>query len=141
MDQKNEIGKLLSTHGLKKTPIRTEILKRFMQNSFALSANDLAVNMTIENDRVTIYRTLSSFEAKGIIHRASESKNGIKYALCNQGHSHEAPTNEHVHFVCEACHQTICMEDVAVPKVQVAKEFAVHRVNYTIDGICPACSS
>ena len=70
-------------HGLKRTPIRTEMLDLFMQHEFALSASDLLAKMKTSNDRVTIYRALSSFEEQGILHKASEDRQGVKYALCN----------------------------------------------------------
>lgn len=141
MDNERLVGELLHAHGLKKTPIRTEMLELFVNHDFALSANDIVAKMTAGRDRVTIYRALSAFEKHGILHRASEDGQGIKYALCGQHCPDESHADRHAHFICEECHQTYCLEDVEVPKVQVSDEFSVNRVNYTLSGICKICNN
>ena len=141
MDNKRLVGDLLHAHGLKKTPIRTEMLELFMDHDFALSASDLVAKMKAKHDRVTIYRALNSFEAQGILHRASEDGHGIKYALCGQNCPGEAHSHRHAHFICEECNQTYCLDEVKVPEVRLPGEFSVNRVNYTLSGICKDCKS
>ncbi len=141
MDNKRLIGDLLHAHGLKITRIRTEMLELFMEHDFALSAGDIVAKMTAGHDRVTIYRALSSFEEHGILHRASEDGQGIKYAMCSSHCPDEPHTDKHAHFVCDACHQTYCLEDVEVPEVVVSNEFSVSRVHYTLSGICKECKA
>ena len=140
MDRKRLIGDLLHSHGLKKTPIRTEMLELFMEHNFALSASDILNKMTTGHDRVTIYRALNSFEEHGLLHRASEDPQGIKYALCDHHCPDEQHTDKHVHFVCDECHHTYCLE-VEIPKVKAPPEFSVNLVNYTLGGICRECST
>jgi len=139
MENKRQIGLLLETHSLKKTHIRLEMLELFMTHDYALSASDIVAKMTASHDRVTVYRALASFEEHGIIHRASEAGQGIKYALCNSHCPDEAHLDEHAHFVCDQCHQTYCMEDVKVPKVKVSNDFLVSHVNFTLNGTCRTC--
>ena len=139
MDNKKLIGDLLHAHGLKKTPIRIEMLALFMDHDFALSASDIVAKMTAGHDRVTIYRALSSFAEHGILHRASEDGQGIKYALCGQHCPDEPHTDKHAHFICAECHQTYCLEDVKVPEAKISNEFSVTSVNYTLNGICKQC--
>jgi len=139
MDNKSLIGDLLKAHGLKRTPIRTEILDLFMNHDVALSASDIIGKMKADHDRVTVYRALNSFEEHGILHRASEEGQAIKYALCGQHCPDEPHNDKHAHFICDECHQTYCLEDVEVPKVKVSDEFSVNRVNYTLSGICKDC--
>ncbi|MTI22863.1 transcriptional repressor [Fulvivirga sp. RKSG066] len=141
MSDKKLIGDLLRAHGLKKTPIRLEMLELFMDHDFALSASDIVAKMTAGHDRVTIYRALSSFEENGILHRASEDGQGVKYALCGQHCPDESHSDEHAHFVCDECHHTYCLEDVKIPEVKVSNEFMVDRANYTLSGICKECKS
>lgn len=140
MNNKGLLGDLLRAHGLKKTPIRMEILGFFLDNDFALSASDILAKMTTEHDRVTVYRALNSFEEHGILHRASEDAQGTKYALCGKHCPDEQHTEKHAHFICEECQQTYCLEDVKVPKVKVSDNFSVHKVNYTLSGICKTCN-
>lgn len=139
MDNKRVIGDLLHAHGLKKTPIRTEMLHLFMHHEAALSASDIVAKMKARHDRVTVYRALSSFEANGILHKASEDGQGVKYALCGHSCPDEAHTDQHAHFVCDECHHTYCLEQVEVPQVTLSDEFSVNRVNYTLSGVCKEC--
>lgn len=141
MTHTEHVAELLCSHGLKKTRIRIEILNLFMQHHFALSANDLVARMDKGIDRVTIYRTLIAFETQGILHKASENKHGIKYALCHHPGQHDGHTDKHVHFVCETCNQTYCLEDVMIPEVRISKKFSVNRVSYTISGVCDVCQA
>lgn len=141
MESKTPIGDLLRAHHLKKTPIRVEMLKIFMSHDFALSAQDIITKMTRQHDRVTIYRALNSFEEQGILHRASEDSQGVKYALCGQGCPDELHTDKHAHFICEACHQTYCLQSVAIPEVEVPGTFSVSQFNYTLSGTCEGCTT
>ena len=139
MDKERMTGDLLGTKGLKKTRIRIEILEVFKSHNFALSASDIIARMKAGNDRVTIYRALTSFEEHGILHKASEDGNGAKYALCNHKPSVDSHDNQHVHFVCDECHKTYCLEEVVVPEVKISNEFLVDRTSYTLHGVCSGC--
>jgi len=140
MDGIRLVAELLDSHALKKTPIRMEMLELFIEHDFALSASDILSKMTVPHDRVTIYRALSSFEEQGLLHRASEDPQGIKYALCNSQCPDETHTDSHVHFVCDQCHHTYCLEKVEIPEVRVSPGFSVNLVNYTLSGICKECN-
>ena len=139
MENKSIIADLLHSHGLKRTPIRTEMLDLFMNHDFALSASDLVSRMKVENDRATVYRALASFEEHGILHKASEDGHGIKYALCTDNCSDEAHQDHHAHFICDVCSHTYCLEEITVPDVEISKEFLVVRTDYTFRGICKEC--
>lgn len=140
-DMQNEeiIVDLLHAHGLKKTTIRMEMLNLFMNCDFALSAGDIVEKLKSGHDRVTIYRALNSFEEKGILHKASEIGQAVKYALCGQGCPDETHTDLHAHFVCDECHNTYCLDNVELPDVKISNDFYVNRVNYTLNGICKDC--
>ena len=141
MKDEKWVGDLLRGHGLKKTPIRTEMLELFMHHDFALSASDIIAKIKARHDRVTVYRALASFEENGILHKASEDGQGIKYALCKTDCPDERHTDEHAHFICDECLQTYCLEDVKIPEVALSEDFSVSRVNYTLGGLCKACKS
>ncbi|UXP30784.1 transcriptional repressor [Reichenbachiella agarivorans] len=140
MDKKKMIGDLLHDNGLKKTPIRTEMLELFMNHDFALSASDIVSKMKAGHDRVTVYRALASFEEHGILHKASEDGQGVKYALCGHSCPDETHADRHAHFICDECHQTYCLEEVEVPEVEVSEDFSVNKVNYTLSGVCKECN-
>ena len=141
MDNGSPIYDLLHAHGLRKTPIRIEMLDLFMKHDFALSAGDVLAKMKTANDRATVYRALASFEEHGILHKASEDRQGIKYALGQRQRSNGSAPARHAHFVCEKCHQTYCLEDVVVPEIMIPRDFAAKSITFTINGICKHCKS
>lgn len=133
------IEDLLSSHGLKRTPIRIKILQVFLTKNYALSAKDLIENLAAGHDRVTIYRALNSFEKQGILHIASEDHSGIKYAICNHYCPKESHADQHAHFVCGNCQQTYCLETVQIPDVKVTEGFHIDKVSFTMSGTCKNC--
>lgn len=141
MNTQKSIEEILQSHALKKTSARIEMLKIFMNHDYALSAKEIIFHMKITHDRVTIYRTLSSFEEHGILHKASEDGNGIRYALCSHGCSEKVHTDGHVHLISEKCSHTYCLEDIKIPKIELLEKFLIQKINYTINGICNRCLS
>lgn len=141
MSREIDIGVWLHDHGLKKTPIRVKILELFLEHDYALSAVDVLALMPKGQDKVTVYRALTSFEEKGLIHRASEDGHGVKYAACNHQCPDELHADAHAHFVCDVCHHTYCLDHVQVPELKTGEDFEVDRIHYTLSGTCKNCLS
>ncbi len=105
----------------------------------ALSHADIEKNTGAAFDRVTIYRTLQSFVEHGLIHLIPTTDNSIKYALCKDdcqsGHHHD----NHVHFVCDECKQTTCLDDIVIPIIKLPKGFTPYQSEMMISGVCKDC--
>jgi len=123
------------------TDSRVQILGLFYNNEGALAHADIEKKTSDKVDRVTIYRTLQTFEEKGLIHSIPTADNSVKYALCKEaceeGHHHD----NHVHFICDECGKTICLDDVLVPEVKLPKGFEPQQSNMVVNGICGECKS
>ena len=134
-----EIRDLLRKNHMSVTDHRLQILDLFYHAPGALAHADIEKKASDKIDRVTIYRTLQTFEEKGIIHTIPSADNSVKYALCKhecaEGHHHD----NHVHFVCEKCNKTICLEEVTVPKVKLPKGFEPKHSEMVVNGICDDC--
>ena len=65
----NDVVTLLKHHDLRLTQVRKEVLSVFLKKEQALSQSDIEENVG-QIDRITLYRTLRSFEDNGLIHRA-----------------------------------------------------------------------
>lgn len=118
---------------------RKKILELFLTSPGALTHADIEKNAGVAFDRVTVYRTLQTFVDKGIIHLIPTTDNSILYALCKDnceaGHHHD----NHVHFVCDHCEKTICLEDVTIPEVKLPKGFKPRHAEMVVNGICDDC--
>ena len=100
---------LLELHQLRKTDLRKNVLEIFLFNrGKALSNSDLEIELE-SSDRITLYRTLCSFEERGLIHQATDSSVTNKYALCDESCSIRIHNDKHAHFHCEKCGETICL--------------------------------
>ena len=90
-------------------------------------------------DKSVISRTLSLFREQHLVHVIEDGGDGVRYELCHSHHDdHDDDT--HVHFHCESCGRTFCLEDIPVPEVAVPDGFKASSVNYMIKGTCPDCS-
>jgi Fur family ferric uptake transcriptional regulator len=134
-----KIRDLLKKYKLSVTDSRLLVLSLFYKQPGAMAHADIEKKAGHTIDRVTIYRTLQTFEEKGIIHTIPSADNTVKYALCKeqcaQGHHHD----NHVHFVCDKCASTVCLEDVLVPEVRLPRGFTPGRSNMVVNGLCKTC--
>ena len=133
----------LDNFGLRATTCRVAVLESFQNAGYALSQGDIEQALSSQFDRVTIYRTLKSFLASGLLHKVLDDHGSTKYALCkelcHQGeHVHQ---HDHVHFKCQSCGQTICLETVIIPSIPLPSKFIKHESNLLIQGICEHCNS
>ena len=135
----DEVKDILKQNRLSVTGSRLRILEFFLANGNALSHADIEKNAEASFDRVTVYRTLQTFVEKGIIHLIPTTDNSVKYALCKNdcaaGHHHD----NHVHFICDECSKTICLDDVNIPIVKLPKGFTPQHAEMVVTGICGEC--
>lgn len=135
----DDVITILKNHRLSKTDSRQKILELFLLSAGALSHADIETNSGAAFDRVTIYRTLQSFVEQGIIHLIPTTDNSIKYALCKDDCQLGHHNDNHVHFVCEDCKQTTCLDDVVIPIIKLPKGFRLSQAEMMISGICKDC--
>jgi Fur family ferric uptake transcriptional regulator len=130
---------ILKDFDLRKTKSREDILELFIDNEFALSQSDIENHLSHSLDRVTVYRTIKTFLEKGLIHKILSDEGSPKYALCPEECADTAHHHEHVHFKCEQCGQTTCIDNIDVPKVTLPSGYDYHESNLLVSGICPEC--
>jgi Fur family ferric uptake transcriptional regulator len=133
-----QLNDILHRKQLSSTESRRKILSLFFNSNDALTHGDIEKEVGDKYDRVTIYRTLQTFEEKAIIHSIPTADNAILYALCKdcaEGHHHD----DHVHFICSNCEKTICLDDVVSPKIELPSGFVADNVQVVINGICKDC--
>jgi Fur family ferric uptake transcriptional regulator len=134
-----QIRDMLKKNRLSITDSRMIVLSLFYNQSDALAHADIERKAGTKIDRVTIYRTLQTFEEKGMIHTIPSSDNTVKYALCKEHCAHGHHHDNHVHFVCNKCCKTICLDDVLVPEVKLPKDFMPSESNMVVNGVCKNC--
>jgi Fur family ferric uptake transcriptional regulator len=132
--------KVLQRHDIRRTNCRVDILHEFIGATHALSQPDLERAMGESYDRVTIYRTLTLYLDKGLIHKVLDDSGAMKYALCPDTCQDHAHNHEHVHFKCVTCGNTICIESVEVPSIKLPEGYQLQETNLLLSGVCKDCS-
>ena len=130
---------ILKRNNLSVTDSRKKILEIFQQAGGALDHADIEKKTGDSFDRVTIYRTLQTFEAKGIIHTIPTIDNSILYALCKEDCSQGHHTDNHIHFICDNCNTTYCLNHIPQSVVQLPEGFTEKRNDIIVSGICNKC--
>jgi Fur family transcriptional regulator, ferric uptake regulator len=133
------IAQMLTRHKLRQTPVRRAVLQVLSGSPFALSGHEVEQQLCEAVDRITLYRTLRTFEESGLIHRVIDTSDTVRYAACAVGCTAQAHFDDHVHFKCTSCQRMYCLNHVAIPAVTLPPGFLAHTRNYLLAGVCQQC--
>ncbi|MFN8259819.1 MAG: transcriptional repressor [Chitinophagales bacterium] len=135
------LEQILKHHDLRITQVRLEILQFFQNSKSALTHADLEAHFAKKFDRVTIYRTLSSFLENGLLHKIPDDSGIAKYAICHHEGSEHTHDDHHVHFKCLKCERIECLHNLEIPKLQLPRKYKMENANLLIEGICGICNN
>lgn len=135
-----EFEGLLNRHRLRKTSPRLSVLSILKSREMATSQPELEAIIGKGIDRVTLYRTLRTFEEKGIIHKVLDLNGTANYALCDTSCNEHEHNDEHVHFNCTSCLNVYCLEALQIPHLVMPIDFVPNAVNFIVYGICAKCT-
>lgn len=131
---------ILQQHQLRVTKCRKDVLKTFLDKKVALTHADLEETLKDDFDRVTIYRTLKTFLDSDLVHKVLDDSGASKYALCTHSDDKHAHHHDHVHFKCEKCGKTTCIDEISLPSIELPKGFSKKEVSLLVQGVCDKCS-
>lgn len=136
---KSEIEQRLVDKHVSPTPMRILVLDLLSKQNSAISLTDIEKGLE-PADRITIYRTLKTFEHNGLIHAIDDGTGAPKYALCMDECSPNDHHDTHVHFYCTVCKETFCLPDHKIPQITLPANFKLAEMKLTVKGICDKCS-
>jgi Fur family ferric uptake transcriptional regulator len=137
---------LLQSRKLRITKPRTAVLELFQTRiGKAISIKELLDVFQTEIDKVTLYRTLHTFEESDLIHRIFDDSGLEKYALCvgtcEDHHADHVHNHGHIHFKCEKCLETECISDLKMPTIELPAGYETKSTNFVIIGNCARCNA
>lgn len=133
-----EIQELMAAHNVRPTANRISIALALARAGRPMSLGELETDLdTI--DKSGISRALALFRANHMVHVLEDGSDSVRYELCHAPSEHE-DSDEHVHFYCEKCGKTFCLNDISIPPVALPQGWEPFSTNYMIKGVCPACS-
>lgn len=126
----------LQNKNITPTPMRILVFELLQAKNRALSLSDI-VKLLYPADRTTIYRTLKTFEEKGIAHSFQED-NTSKYALCHETCAADNHQDQHLHLFCKVCGKTTCREEFLLPNMSYSS-IVIDEIQFHAKGICENC--
>ncbi len=135
--EKEKCEQILASKKISPTAMRMLTLDFLLKQSAAVSLSDIE-NYFFRSDRITLYRTLKTFEKKGLIHSIQEN-NTTRYSLCQDTCTENFHQDYHLHFYCTQCKKTFCLEQVDLSKIQFPSNFNLQELRFFAKGICENC--
>ena len=134
-----DIIQKLEAKGIKPTANRILVMKALKSDSHPQSLSMLERKM-VTMDKSSIFRVLTLFLKHDVVHAFEDGRGVMNYELCNEhGECHHH--DNHVHFYCEVCGRSFCMENVPVPVFALPPGFCQHSASFVIKGECPNCKA
>lgn len=133
----NKHEHLLRGHGVRPTALRLLIVKGIEEFGAPFSLDELYRHFATI-DRSTIFRTLTLFEEKRLLHSFEDGSGKRKYCF-SQAHGHHSGSTHHIHATCRVCGRTFCVAPLSPPVVDAPDGFCVENVDFIITGVCSSC--
>ena len=124
--------------GLRRTQARQVVLDLLAKVPRPLSHQEIARRKAVrELDRVTLYRTLTTLQEAGLIHRIQ----GVDGVWRFGAHRAEAGRcgGDHIHFLCLDCNRMTCLPEQPLPWVQAPDGAEIAGKQLLVYGRCAAC--
>ncbi|WP_340066607.1 Fur family transcriptional regulator [Ascidiimonas aurantiaca] len=134
-----EIAKILENKGVRPTAMRLLVYKLLAKRENAISLGELETDFKT-SERSTLFRTIKTFEEKGIVHSIEDGTGIIKYAICEDYFTSRENNDLHLHFRCNKCQETVCLTDYKIPQINLPKGYVSEDMNLTVKGICEKCN-
>ncbi|MDR1274086.1 MAG: transcriptional repressor [Odoribacteraceae bacterium] len=128
----------LLDRGIRVTAVRLLVFRAMSTHPQAFSLADMEEKLE-SVDRSTLSRTINLFHEKLLIHSIDDGSGSVKYSVCG-GDCGCCLNDLHVHFHCRRCNRTCCLENIAIPPVQLPPGYRPESVNFVLKGLCDRCS-
>ena len=121
----------LKDKGVRPTAARILILQKLSEQTYPISLLELEAQLETL-DKSTISRSLAILLEHHAIHAFEDGSGSMKYEICRSDTETCFIENRHIHFYCEVCHKTYCMDHIKIPVVQLPEGFIMDTINYTV---------
>ena len=127
----------LESKGIRPTANRILVMKTLMGEQNPQSLSNLERKM-VSMDKSSIFRTLTLFLEHDVVHAFEDGRGVLCYELCEEKGACDHHDG-HIHFYCESCERSFCMEDIHIPSFELPEGFYPHSISFVIKGECPDC--
>lgn len=127
----------LEAKGIKPTANRILVLKTLTDEATPLSLGNME-RILVTMDKSSIFRALTLFLEHDVVHAFEDGRGVLNYEVCEEEGKCDHHDG-HIHFYCESCQRSFCLEDIYIPSFDLPEGFSPHSVSFVIKGECPDC--
>lgn len=132
-----EIIRRLEHKGVKPTANRILVYKTLARLDHPASRADIEA-MQVQMDKSSIFRVLTLFHEHDVVHAFEDGRGVLNYELCMSDGACNMKDN-HVHFYCESCQRSFCLEGIHIHKIELPEGFHAHSLSFVVKGECAEC--
>ena len=135
----SNVKDILKAKGIQGTTNRKSVLSAFLH--YQKPINLKTIREYVESiDRVTLFRILSLFESKKIVHKIALDTGHIFYAICDEKcNSNSECAHAHIHFLCNVCEDVLCLDVADFPTLN-HPGFSINNLSVNASGTCISCN-
>ena len=89
-------------------------------------------------DKSSIFRVLTLFLEHDVVHAFEDGRGILNYELCRSDGKCSQSDN-HVHFYCESCQRSFCLDDIHIHDIPLPDGFYAHSLSFVVKGECAEC--
>ena len=136
MEEKENYKDILRAHGLRITGCRLDVIAFFLKEKRTLLQSDLERQFE-QFDRVTLYRTLNTFEDLGLVKTTNFGDGFVRFEYCSDEIHH------HHHIICTECKTVEPIHDCVIQEQkELFSQLGFTQVTHKLEffGLCQNCS-
>ncbi|GAA5042626.1 hypothetical protein GCM10011506_45310 [Marivirga lumbricoides] len=135
---KQSATEILKKHMQRITEKRVVLLQFLMKHSKAYTLSEIEKNLSITMDRVTVYRTLQTFEIAGLITKLVDQRGVCMYMFNFEKHE---GLSMHPHLHCSDCDEIVCLPCLPIEYLEKLKNYEIDDMYFLLNGKCKSCSN
>ena len=133
----NDITLKLEHKGVKPTANRILVYKTLLEFDRPASIADIE-GRQLQMDKSSIFRVLTLFLEHDVVHSFEDGRGVLNYELClSEGAC--SMKDSHVHFYCESCQRSFCLDNVHIHDIPLPEGFFAHSLSFVLKGECAEC--
>lgn len=134
---RNSAIALLKSQNKRITAKRLAILELFMEHSKPYVLSEIEKQLSGSMDRATMYRTLQTFEAMGLVIKLVDQHGTCLYMLNHEKHK---KLSIHPHLYCKECEKVVCLPSLPEAYIEQLKNYEIEDMYFLMQGTCLECS-
>lgn len=133
---KQSAADILKQYAQRTTNNRVALLELLMKSRKAFAFLEIEKQLSILMDRVTIYRTLHTFESVGLVIKVVDHNGTCRYMFNHKDHS---SSNIHPHLRCRECGKVVCLPALPREYLENLKDYKIEDMHLLMEGVCREC--